>query len=231
MKPLNIKTTFVFAGRLATVFAIVWLGVSTTKSVRTLFASPVERVELPTIDTNLNLMPVAGSWSFADSPVQISSTNQADYQFPGALVVDQPAFKAAIERDADSEPTAATIAMRNGEAWQVLKLDAEGKPETAPHLLPLDPSAKRICGRWANDQLLMEFVSVNARRKELLDQWKQDGWEIRHTAWGDAHSFSFLCVKDGNVVYAWSQNPHQIQSLLLSSSPDVRLSRDKGNNS
>ena len=92
------------------------------------------------------------------------------------------------------------------------------------HLLPLDASASQICGRWSDDdRLLVELVKLETDCDDLVRTWKEAGWEIQHTLWGDSHSFSYLCVKDGTVVYAWSAQSKFITQLMLSSSPDVTV--------
>ncbi len=92
------------------------------------------------------------------------------------------------------------------------------------HLLPLDASASQICGRWSDDKhLLVELVELETDCDDLIRTWKEAGWEIQHTLWGDSHSFSYLCVKDGTVVYAWSSQSKFITQLMLSSSPDVTV--------
>ena len=93
-----------------------------------------------------------------------------------------------------------------------------------PHLLPLQAQAKRMCGRWSDsEELMMEIVQLDASPAKLLAAWRESGWEIRHSPWGEPNSFSYLCVKNGRVVYAWSQQTDTITSLLLSSSHDVTV--------
>ena len=74
-----------------------------------------------------------------------------------------------------------------------------------------------------SEELMMEIVQLDANPAKLLAAWRESGWEIRHSPWGEPNSFSYLCVKNGRVVYAWSQQTDTITSLLLSSSHDVTV--------
>lgn len=104
------------------------------------------------------------------------------------------------------------------------KLSSARIPSTTPHLLPLLGQTKRMCGRWSDsEQLLMEIVQVDATPDKLLSTWLESGWQIKHSPWGKPNSFSYLCAKNGRVVYAWSQQTDTITSLLLSSSHDVTM--------
>ena len=183
------------------------------------------------IDNSAILLPPEGAWRFDDSlaTVKSSRTKSPSFAPDSELAINEPTLKAFLKMDDNAEVASATLAMQTGDQWQVLKLGNSEPNQATPHLLPLDRS-KRVCGRWsADNRLLLEIVSVNAKRHDLLDKWRGEGWEIRHTRWGGLDSFSFLCVKGDHVVYAWSQQHEQITSLLLSSSPDVALRQAKSN--
>lgn len=218
--------------RIALLLGLAWLGLNTASSIKTLLSPPpTSTIQRPTIDHSAIMLPTEGAWRFDDSlaTVTTSQTKSPSIAPASELAINEPTLKAFLKTDDNAEVATATLAMKTGDQWQVLKL-GESKPnQTTPHLLPLDTS-KRVCGRWsADNRLLLEIVSVDAKRHDLLNKWREDGWEIRHTRWGGLDSFSFLCVKGGHVVYAWSQQHEQITSLLLSSSPDVALRQAKSN--
>ncbi len=144
----------------------------------------------------------------------------------GTLRVDEPSLKARVALGTQGEISAATIAVPSpGDRWTLLELTPGCKPQSdGMHLLPLDQEAKQLIGRWSKDhQLLMELVSLDTDRDVLLSRWRSAGWQVRHSGWGSPSSFSFLCVKQGTVVYAWSKQVARINSLLLTSSPDVAV--------
>jgi hypothetical protein len=219
------------AFRLAMLCGLMWLGVNTATSIKTLLTPrPILRNEFLTVDTNVTLLPAEGSWRLNDSHTKLatSTTNFPNLssevsRHDGTLTIDQPTLKAFVEMNENSVVSAATLAMKVEKQWQVLTVGPADAQQTTPHLLPLTTS-QRVCGRWSDDdRLLLEIVSLNSSRGELLAAWRKAGWQIRHTAWGGLDSFSFLCVKDGQVVYAWSQQPLKIESLLLSRSPDATV--------
>lgn len=225
-----------YAFRLAVLLGLTWLGVTTAASMRTLLSPPTRmRTEWPNIDESLALMPAAGSWRF--DGVQTFTTSSTPHaptipvrKSDRFLTIEEPTFKGYVEMNGRAEVSSATLAMQLDDDWHVVQLGSDDAPCATPHLLPLG-EAKRLCGRWSDDdRLLLEIVMIDAGRAELLNSWRQAGWEIRHTAWGGPQTFSFLCAKRGKVVYAWSKQSDQIRSLLLSSSADVALRRTTSKN-
>ena len=220
------------AFQLALLLCVAWIGLNTAKSIKILLSPPIpSKSQLPSIERTASLMPANGSWRFGESLQSISTSFATDPKVSpeNSLAINEPTLKAFLDTDKNGDVTAAKLAMKAGNNWQVVELTDAEPSQAKANLLPLR-SSKRICGRWSNDnRLLLEIVAINSQRQELLDAWRGAGWEIRHTVWGGHSSFSFLCVKDGQVVYAWSQQNENITSLLLSSSPDVALRQSNSN--
>ena len=76
-------------------------------------------------------------------------------------------------------------------------------------------------GRFADDgQLLLELISLESSSDSLIADWKDAGWEVRPSGIGDGHSFSYLCARGNDVIYAWSANSSEaLQNLMLVRSP------------
>jgi hypothetical protein len=104
--------------------------------------------------------------------------------------------------------------------WKLYELTSETNAEDATHLLPLPPVAQRSAGRYSDEgQLLMELVSVETSRSELLSAWRQAGWKIRPAGVGGPEAFSYLCARGGEVVYAYSADESaELSGLVLTRS-------------
>lgn len=112
---------------------------------------------------------------------------------------------------------AAAFAIREDQQWQLTML----KPQwhESDHLLPLPADARTICTRRNEaGQLQLELVSTAQSSERLLTQWGSDGWDIRHTSWGSADSFSYLCARGDEVVYAWSNSAAGSRTIMLTAS-------------
>jgi hypothetical protein len=135
-----------------------------------------------------------------------------------------------VREFADHRPSvAAAFACRQARgAWELFELSphssASGALSAANDLLPLPTSATRNGGRFADGgQLLMELVTLDDRAhsaKELLASWHAAGWDVRPSGLAAAGSFSYLCRRGGEVVYAWSADSHDaLQNLMLVRTP------------
>ena len=114
----------------------------------------------------------------------------------------------------------------DGDRWQMFELTPRIGSTTSPsntesHLLPLPPSAIRRGGRFADDsRLLLELVSLNSTGDALLADWQSAGWEVRPSGFGSTGSFSYLCARGDEVIYAWSASPSEaLQNIMLVRSP------------
>lgn len=101
---------------------------------------------------------------------------------------------------------------------------ASGSLSIEDDLLPLPTDATRNGGRFADDgQLLMELVTLGGNTSsagDLLDSWNAAGWDIRPSGLADAESFSYLCRRGGDVVYAWSADSSTaLNNLMLVRTP------------
>jgi hypothetical protein len=105
-------------------------------------------------------------------------------------------------------------------AWRVYELAGQTSEADATHLLPLPPVAQRSAGRYSEDgQLLMELVSVETSRIELLSAWRHAGWKIRPAGVGGPETFSYLCARGAEVVYAYSADESaELSGLVLTRS-------------
>ena len=120
-----------------------------------------------------------------------------------------------ITTDSDSPRLiAAACASKNGERWELTTLKPERHVDD--HLLPLPTDAKICCNRRSNTGLLqMELVSTSRTAEQLLDLWQRSGWTVQHTPWGPADSFSYLCARDEEVIYAWTDSTTGSRSIML----------------
>jgi hypothetical protein len=111
----------------------------------------------------------------------------------------------------------------DGEHWQVHSLaSASGNTSNNQHLLPLPSAATSSARRVGDDgQLQMEIVTVPAAKSQLLNDWQAAGWSVQHSDWGSKDSFSFLCVKNNQLVYAWAIGDSN--QLILSKTADLQV--------
>lgn len=143
--------------------------------------------------------------------------------------VDRPDLKAQlVTRNVDGRSKAVTVACsypHDGEHWQLFELTPRESPANADgqaaHLLPLPEGVERRGGRFADDgRLLLELITLDSKADSLVATWKNAGWEVRPSGLGEPGSFSFLCARGSEVIYAWSANSGEsIQNLMLVRSP------------
>lgn len=122
----------------------------------------------------------------------------------------------------------------NDRQWQLFELVpqsvASRTDREVDHLLPLPPNAVRRGGRFADDgRLLLEFVSLDCGTGSLIETWQRAGWEVRPSGLGAGASFSYLCRRGNDVIYAWSADTGEsLQSMMLVRSPteeEIRAQR------
>lgn len=89
--------------------------------------------------------------------------------------------------------------------WETVELRPRSVGDTDCHLLPLPDDSRQACSRVSPEgRLQMELFTTAASDKQLLDTWRDDGWDIQRAPWGTQEAFAYLCSRDGVVVYAWS---------------------------
>lgn len=105
-------------------------------------------------------------------------------------------------------------------AWRLFELTSQSGESNSSHLLPLPAVAQRSAGRYSdNGQLVMELISLEASRSDLLSTWRQAGWKIRPAGVGRPETFSYLCARGGEVVYAYSADESaELSGLVLTRS-------------
>jgi hypothetical protein len=112
-----------------------------------------------------------------------------------------------------------------GRRWQIFELTPRAASPTTTakeaHLLPLPAGAVRRGGRFADDgRLLLELISLEGNADSLIAEWKDAGWEVRPSGFGDGNGFSYLCARGNDVVYAWSANSNEsLRNLMLVRTP------------
>jgi len=138
--------------------------------------------------------------------------------------VDQPGLKAQFTLCiASGRPKLAALAVavaHSEEQWQLVEVRRRTRTSgvvSGDFLLPLPSHALRCGARQTNEgRVLLELVSLNTTADELLSNWKNAGWEVRESDFGNGNDFSFLCARGERVVYAWSADPHDsLRSLML----------------
>lgn len=119
----------------------------------------------------------------------------------------------------------ALVAQKTGDNWELFEFGKQKAVNLdSGHLLPLAQNSVRLCSRRSTKgHLLMELIQVNAPGTSLLQLWRDAGWQIRHSQFGSQRGFSYLCVKDNRVVYAWSATANGTRMLMLSKTDDVDL--------
>lgn len=111
---------------------------------------------------------------------------------------------------------AVAVATKLNGRWDVTITNSKEKANG--YLLPMPAKTDVACSRRNEaGEIQMQLLETSLDREQLLNQWRESGWEIRHTQWGSADSFSYLCVKNEQVVYAWSNVDRGKKTLLLSS--------------
>ena len=133
-------------------------------------------------------------------------------------------FRAVLVASQSEPPRLMTVcaAQKTGTGWELFELGKCKSATSSDHLLPLPTSSIRQCSRQSpSGELLMELVQTAASADSLLRQWGEQGWDIRQSDFGPDLGFSYLCVKDATVVYAWSAANCGPRTLMLSKSDDV----------
>jgi hypothetical protein len=66
----------------------------------------------------------------------------------------------------------------------------------------------------------LEFVSLDTKADALLRDWTNAGWETRVSGLAEPGDFSYLAVRDGETIYAWSSDPAEgLKNLMLVRTP------------
>jgi hypothetical protein len=112
--------------------------------------------------------------------------------------------------------------------WQLFEFTPRAKAVAGAeshttHLLPLPADSRRDGGRFADDgRVLMEFVSLESTADSLVRDWNAAGWEVRESGFAEPGEFSYLAVRDGETIYAWSSDPASaMRNLMLVRTPSV----------
>lgn len=110
----------------------------------------------------------------------------------------------------------AVVAMRDGDQWQLVSLSPKQNQTT--HLLAMPTDATTTCTRRSPaGDLQMELITTSEPNERLIRRWVDDGWEVQHTPWGDAESFSYLCARGEEVIYAWAVASSTERTIMLTS--------------
>lgn len=111
--------------------------------------------------------------------------------------------------------TSAAVATRYGARWELMVLKPRATVDA--HLLPLSAETQSLCRRRDEaGRLQFELLTTSDADHQLLDRWRSAGWEIQHTPWGSATSFSYLCARGDQAIYAWSPATTDKRKLILS---------------
>lgn len=138
--------------------------------------------------------------------------------------LDQPQLKAQLVlHPANGQFKAVSLAAAywtGDDEWQLLDFSPAAGANVASascsSLLPLPARSKRCGGRFTDDgRALLELIAVDTNASELLANWREAGWECRPSGFGDPKQFSFLCVRGGEVIYAWSADPLAAMNNLM----------------
>lgn len=133
---------------------------------------------------------------------------------------DQLRLKLLVSESQPPKLIGAALATRDFQQsdgqWQLTTFKTRN--HKASTLLPFDAAAKISCTRCDDlGRPQMQLVSTSLAAPSLLTLWKDNGWQIKHTAWGANDSFSFLCAKNDRVVYAWSSSDLGPRTIMLTS--------------
>jgi hypothetical protein len=121
--------------------------------------------------------------------------------------------------------TFAIVYPQSGQQFQMFELTPHRASSNSGgddgHLLPLPAGATRLAGRFGGDsRLLLELLSLKSDTDSLVAAWKNAGWEVRPSGLGTSGTFSVLCRRGTDVIYAWSANQNgSLESLMLVRSP------------
>jgi hypothetical protein len=130
--------------------------------------------------------------------------------------LDKADFKLRLLTSLSVEPNliGAAFAFYQNEHWQLTILKPRAPRQN--HLLPLPADSKTICARRSESgQLQMELVTTTRANSQLLKQWRSEGWDIHRVRLG-IDGFSYLCVRDDESVYVWSEHVTGSRTIMLS---------------
>lgn len=111
---------------------------------------------------------------------------------------------------------------RQWQSFELIPTDISSRTGTAAeHLLPLPTDAVRRGGRFSRDgQLLLELVALKSTAESLVGTWQHAGWEVRPSGLAVGNSFSYLCRRGNEVIYAWSADTSaSLETIMLVRSP------------
>lgn len=166
---------------------------------------------------------IASAFSDHDATdlVALAEVNEAERTIVGSTaiwVLEKPAVRLRLVTSLTEPPmlVGAMVATKHGNEWEAIDLQPKGEASADCHLLPMPADAKTQCARTTEDgELVMQLVQTSRTSADVLDNWKQSGWDVRQTAWGSNDSFSFLCVKGDDLIYAWSPGDAESRTIML----------------
>jgi hypothetical protein len=135
--------------------------------------------------------------------------------------MDEPKFKARFvtrQMDGQDHVVAAAVAVLLADGhWRLTQMKPmDGAADATRHLLPLPNNARRTLARFSNDRRLSaELVDVRCDSRTLLALWNRGGWEVRPSGFGGPLGFSYLCVRDAETIYAWSDDSGEAITRLM----------------
>ena len=141
-----------------------------------------------------------------------------------AWEIDTPSLRLCLLASKSKTPflVAAAIAFADGDRWQLTKLTP--KRSQSDRLLPLPADAQTCCTRQNDSgELQMELVNTSTSGEHLLRLWRKNGWRPQPSPWSTSESFSYLCVRGEEVVYAWSESLVGSRTLMLTSTNNALI--------
>lgn len=152
--------------------------------------------------------------SYQAKRVQLRSTKTNQDLF--IWQVDESNFRLRMATSNDARPTLMGLALATQleHGWQLTVL--KPRTEGSHHLMPFPGDATTICSRRNRvGELQFELVETTQSDSELLQHWKQQGWELKRTPWGGNNDFSFMCIRNEKAIYAWSDSNSNNQTIML----------------
>ncbi len=144
--------------------------------------------------------------------------------------LDKADLRIRLLTSTSASPTlaAAIIATRGRDGWEAIQMRPKSGTSAGQTLLPLPSGSAPSCSRRSEaGEISMQLVTTTATDRQLLDLWKAAGWRARHTPWGDPNSFSYLCCRNDEVVYAWSAESSAPRTLMLTRTTPSDRGTDK----
>ncbi|MFK7769463.1 MAG: hypothetical protein AB8B55_19775 [Mariniblastus sp.] len=154
---------------------------------------------------------------------KMNGATRTNCEAGSAWVIEGPQLQLCLITSKSTTPQiiAAAFAVRSDQQWQLTIVKPQ--PQLDDHLLPMPADSattetKTACVRRSESgELQMELISTSLSAKQILDHWRDCGWNIRRTPWGTANSFSYLCDCGDEMVYAWSESSTGSRTLMLTS--------------